>query len=400
MRGIGIAVKRGRVPRTWTNDPRRPGGIARAARTAARKLLPLVVVFVFISGFLLGSHTDQQPTPSAPEDEEASFKPCGAEVCALAYKTGGGSVWFRESNDMNYLEFVSWGVDRVGAFDIPYKGSGVKVAVLDSGINQTHVDLAGQVAAGANFIGTGSGVKANWTWPSWNDDNGHGTHVASVLAAAVNGMGVVGIAPWARLYAIKVLNATGSGVRSDIAKAIDWATSTRTDADPTNNIDIVSMSLYTTTNDTTLYQSIQRAYAAGIIMVAGAGNNARTTNAVNYPAAYPQVIAVGATGYNNHVADFSTRGSYVDFAAPGVRIMGVCSYTMSALTGTSWCEISGTSMSTAEVSGLIADYISRDGRMNYTKAYATLKANALDIESAGFDNASGWGLARFGGVAA
>jgi subtilisin len=151
----------------------------------------------------------------------------------------------------------SWGVKHIGAGEVhsSNKGAGVKVAIIDTGIDYTHPDLDANYKGGYDFV--------NDADPK--DDEGHGTHVAGIIAAEDNGNGVVGVAPQASLYAVKVLDSGGSGYISDVVAGIEWAIE--------NGMDIISMSLGTNSNYKTLRDACDQASAAGILVVAAAGND-------------------------------------------------------------------------------------------------------------------------------
>ncbi len=209
-------------------------------------------------------------------------------------------------------------------------GDGVKVAVIDTGIDLTHPDLAANIKGGASFV---SGVA------SPNDDNGHGTHVAGTIAAIDDSNGVVGVAPKAYLYAVKVLDSTGSGYISDIISGIQWAVA--------NRMQVVNMSFGGGGDVQAMHDAIIAASRAGIVLVAAAGNSGPGANTVGYPAKYPEVIAVGAHDRSNFVTSFSSRGPEVEVSAPGLSIL---STTKGGLSGT----MSGTSMASPHVAGAAA----------------------------------------------
>ncbi len=228
---------------------------------------------------------------------------------------------------------IEWGIAKVEApkaWAQGYTGAGVKVGIIDTGIAQ-HDDLV--IAGGANFVDTAS---------SYYDDNGHGTHVAGTVAALDNGIGVIGVAPGAQLYAIKVLNSSGSGTLSDIIEGIDFAIS--------EQLDIINMSLGTSTDSPALHTAVDTAYSSGILVVASAGNSGKrviTVDNVGYPAKYDSAIAVAATDVNNLRASFSSTGPAVEVAAPGV-------YVRSTYLNNSYATMSGTSMAAPHVSGHLA----------------------------------------------
>jgi len=226
---------------------------------------------------------------------------------------------------------MPWGIKRVGAADAwtRTQGEGVKVAVIDTGIDPTHPDLAGQVAGGFSAL---SGSKSS----AWKDDQGHGTHVAGTIAAKRDGKGVVGVAPKARLYAVKVLDKDGNGNYSDVIAGIEWAAS--------HGIKVANMSLGADEGSEPLHRAVKAALKAGMSIVAAAGNSGGT---VGFPGSYVETIAIGASDINDRVAEFSSRGSEVDFIAPGVDIL-------SDKMGGGTVSLSGTSMATPHMTGLAA----------------------------------------------
>jgi subtilisin len=230
--------------------------------------------------------------------------------------------------------------NRIGAVD-------ADIAIIDTGIDLTHPDL--NVYRDTSFVdGTNSG----------NDDEGHGTHVAGIAAAKDNNEGVVGIAPGARLWAVKVLNGTGSGPISTIIAGIDYVTQ------HANEIDVANLSFGCKCPSKALDAAIHNSVAAGITYVVAAGNSASDANAFS-PASNPDTIAVSAiadsdgkcgglgppTKYGNDdtFASFSNYGSAVDMAAPGVNIY-------STYKGGAYATLSGTSMASPFVAGAAALY--------------------------------------------
>jgi subtilisin family serine protease len=269
---------------------------------------------------------------------------------------------------------LTWNIDRVDA-EISWAistGDPVKVGVIDTGIDLKHPDLQANIKGGYNAINP---LK------SANDDNGHGTHVAGIIAALNNSIGVVGVGPNIDLYAIKVLNASGSGYLSDVIEGLDWAV--------TNGMKVVNMSLGTSQDVQSFHDAITNAYNAGVVIVAAAGNSG---GAVVYPAAYPEVIAVSATDQNNQIASFSSRGPEVDLAAPGVSIY-------STYKGQSYATLSGTSMAAPHVTGaaaLIIDTkkcdLNSDNICTPAEVQQRLEQTAKDLGDPGKDNLYGAGL--------
>ncbi len=234
-------------------------------------------------------------------------------------------------------ETLPWGVDRIDS-ELAWStaaGAAVRVAVIDTGIDLSHPDLSANIKGGYNAINPSKSAK---------DDNGHGTHVAGTIAAIDNDIGVIGVAPQADLYAVKVLDRRGSGWVSDIIEGLDWAVA--------NDIAVVNMSLGLSSNVSALAVAVARADAAGIVMVAAAGND--YGGPVGYPAAYPQVIAVSAVDAADGLASFSSIGPQVDLAAPGVAIR-------STYKGGGYRDLNGTSMASPPVAGTAALVLSARG---------------------------------------
>ena len=191
-------------------------------------------------------------------------------------------------------------IDAQGALNVT-TGNLVKVAVLDTGVDQAHPDLSSKIDSQKDFTGSGS----------VDDFYGHGTHVGGIVAAVTNNaIGVAGTCPECRLLNGKVLNDSGSGAYSWIASGITWA------AD--NNAKVINMSLGGSVKSITLERAVNYAWNKGVVVVAAAGNSGNRSK--TYPGAYTNVIAVAATDNKDQKASFSSYGNWVDVAAPGVNI--------------------------------------------------------------------------------
>ncbi|RDV11002.1 peptidase S8 [Arthrobacter sp. RT-1] len=197
-------------------------------------------------------------------------------------------------------------VDAVEAWSVT-TGSGVKVAVLDSGVATDNPDINPQVVDRANFSSSATRGKDQVA----EDYYGHGTHVAGIVAAiADNGRGVAGVCRGCTILAGKVLSDSGMGSTSALANGINWAVS--------RGAKVINISLVVGAS-VTLESAVNNAWNAGVVLVAAAGNGGNEN--IFYPAAYPNVIAVGATDNKDLKASFSTFGpSWVDVAAPGVNV--------------------------------------------------------------------------------
>jgi len=300
-------------------------------------------------------------------------------------------------------ETLEWGVDRIDAdlvWDVNHDltvdegantGEAIKVAILDTGIDKDHPDLQANIKGGVNFVS-----KPWWKEPNpdkWDDDNGHGTYCAGITAAVDNNIGVIGVAPKVLLYAVKVLDRTGSGYLSDVVAGIDWCVE--------NDMQVISMSLGTSEYSQSLKDACDNAYAKGLILVAAAGNDGDgdpATNEVLYPAKYSSVIAVAATDINDNTPTWSAEGEEVELAAPGVDVR-------STWKDGTYETHSGTSAACPHVSGTVAlilasnetiwqelGYTDGDGVWANDEVRAVLQNTADDLGDPGFDNFYGYGL--------
>ncbi len=277
---------------------------------------------------------------------------------------------------------VPWGIDRVFG-DEEYlfptwgtsTGSGMGVAVLDTGIDLNHEDLI--VAGGVRFRTTGPFLRQD---DNYDDDNGHGTHVAGTIAALDNDWGVVGIGPSIDLYAVKVLDASGGGSVSSVVAGIEWAVE--------QNIQILNMSLGSSSDSTTLRDTCDKANLDGHLLVASAGNSGNsdgTGENVGYPAKYDSVVAVAASDSNDKRASFSSTGSEVELIAPGVSVL-------STIPGDKYGTKSGTSMASPHVAGVAALVWAADSVLTNIEIRQILQETAEDLGLS--SNHQGEGLVR------
>lgn len=212
------------------------------------------------------------------------------------------------------------------------QGRDIIVAVVDTGIDAAHPDLAGRVIGGKNF----TSPRAD----DWTDDEGHGTHVSGIIAANDNAIGVVGVAPQVSLLAAKVLDASGIGNYSDVIAGIEWALARKAT--------IANMSLGGSSDVQALHEAIKKAENAGLIVVAAAGNSGEEVgNPLNYPGAYPEVVSVAAVDEHDLRAYFSSYNRFVALAANGVNILSLGR-------NATYIRHSGTSMATPHVTGAFA----------------------------------------------
>ena len=248
-------------------------------------------------------------------------------------------------------------------------GAGVTVAVIDTGVDASHPDLAGQVLPGYDVINQTSGTGT--------DPNGHGTHVAGTIAAVTgNGTGNSAVAPDARILPIRVLDASGSGYMADAATGIVYA------AD--HGANVINMSLGADTQVDAVTNAIAYARGKGVVVVAAAGNERADGSPISYPAADPGVIAVAATDSADKVASYSNQGSYVDVAAPGSSIV-------STYPGGGYRTLSGTSMASPHAAAVAALIEAARPGLTPDQVEQAMESTATDLGTAGKDTDYGYG---------
>jgi len=262
------------------------------------------------------------------------------------------------------------------------RGKGAVVAIIDTGVDYNHPDLAPNMIGGVSMV---SGVK------DYMDDNGHGTHVAGTIGA--NGK-LLGVAPECKMLAIKVLNADGSGTIGDINRGLAWARDWR--GPNGERVDVINMSLGGPLPHPTLHAEVIKTVEQGIVVVCAAGNAGDgdpNTDEVSYPAYYPETIAVGAIDLATGIANFSNSNESINVVAPGVE-------TYSTYPGNRYVKLSGTSMAAPHISGAAALICSRwKQRFGSNPDAQTVKHiidyQAIDLGAAGYDHLYGFGLFSF-----
>ena len=227
--------------------------------------------------------------------------------------------------------------------DLSYRGENVKIAVLDTGISFCNGRI---VSGGINMLDTDG---------TYDDNNGHGTSMANVIA---------NIAPESEIYSVKVLDSDGEGYYSDIIKGINWAIE--------NDIDIICMSFGAFNYSYFLEEVIDNAFNAGIVMVAASGNNG--SEKMHYPAAYNQVISVGACDENGNALDFTNGKELVDVYAPGSKII------LENHRGTKLSN-KGTSVSAAQVVGVVSLIKSAKSECSNRVVYSSISHLDVNDES-------------------
>ncbi|MBR9689927.1 MAG: S8 family peptidase [Candidatus Altiarchaeota archaeon] len=270
-----------------------------------------------------------------------------------------------------------WGIERVNG---GLGGTGVVVAVLDTGVDKDHPDLSNNILDCVSKVTHFPPDKRNC-----DDPHGHGTHVAGTILAngGADNLGIYGVAPEAKLIAVKVCDRRGYCYGDDMASGIYYATD--------SGAEIISMSIGGNTPDSQVLSAIDYAVFNGVMVIAAAGNDGPADGSIDYPGAYYKVIAVGATDSSDNVPYWSSRGindgdylveeREVEFAAPGVSIY-------SALNDGCYGLMDGTSMATPHISGLAAKLW--QGSALSTRNY--LHSSSLDIGTTGDDTATGFGL--------
>lgn len=237
---------------------------------------------------------------------------------------------------------IPWGITAINATKAQkkgYTGKGIKIGIIDSGIDNKHEDL--HVSGGVSFIESKT---------DYDDDYGHGTAVAGIIGAKNNNIGVIGVAPDAEIYSIKVLDSNGEGEISNVVSGIMWAINHR--------LNILNLSLETSEDSKILEKATKKAYNEGLLLVSAAGNQGFIENStISFPAAYKDVIAVGATNSRGERTFYSNTGQQLELMAPGSSINSTSlnnSYSLNI----------GTSMSAAHVTGVAAQVWQNNHHLN------------------------------------
>ena len=270
-----------------------------------------------------------------------------------------------------YSNEKAWDMQTINALNAwknGITGKGVKIAVIDSGI-APHSDL--NIAGGVSTVDYTS---------SYKDDNGHGTHVAGIIGAKRNGIGIAGVAPDAKIYAVKALDKDGYGNLQDIAEALDWAIA--------NKMDIINMSFGTSTDSKILHDLVDKAYKSGILLVAAGGNNGNssgTGDTVEYPAKYSSVVAVSSLNSTKNRSSFSATGPEIEISAPGENIV-------STYLNGNYAVGSGTSMAAPHVAGMLALLKQMHPNEKNSQLRSDMENAALDLGKKGKDNWFGYGM--------
>lgn len=271
-------------------------------------------------------------------------------------------------NDLLYAEY-QWNLPAIETergWTLSKGTEEVIVAVLDTGVQLDHPDLAGKLTEGTNIVADDAP----------NDDVGHGTHVAGVIAAAVNNKeGVAGMSWYNRVMPVKVLDSSGTGTTYSVAEGIIWATD--------HGAKVINMSLGNYASAQFLHDAVQYAYDHDVVLIAASGND--NTDQPGYPAAYPEVFAVAATDARSEKASFSNYGDYIDAAAPGDGIP-------STYPGNQYAALSGTSMASPHVAALAGLIRSVNPALSNEEVMDIMRSTAVDLGEHGPDIYFGHGL--------
>jgi subtilisin len=281
------------------------------------------------------------------------------EDCKIYVHGSANAKNSRAASRKNPIEgspMIPWGVDQIKAPAAWHQslGSQISIGVIDTGIDYNHPDLRQSVSYGVNLL-------HRHMFPF--DDNGHGTHIAGTIAAASSQTGIVGVAPRAIIHPVKAFDYNGSAYVSDIIAGIDWCVQ--------SDLDIINMSFGMKTYNKSLELAVLNAFHAGKTIVASSGNDGNKTG-IDYPARFPQVVSVGATTKSNKIASFSNRGRRIDVYAPGEHIY-------SAWLHGKYNELSGTSMATAHVSGVVALMLAKRPKLKPMQIKSILRRCSISL---------------------
>jgi len=271
-------------------------------------------------------------------------------------------------NDALYSEY-QWNLPTIETekgWNLSKGSEQVLVAVLDTGVQANHPDLKGKTVDGINLVSENEAP---------DDDVGHGTHVAGIIAANVNnGEGVAGLSWYNKVLPVKVLDASGAGSTYTVAQGIIWATD--------NGAKVINMSLGNYAEAEFLHDAIKYAYDHDVVLIAASGND--NTDRPGYPAAYPEVFGVASTDADGSRSSFSNYGDYIDAAAPGASIA-------STYPGSQYAALSGTSMASPHVAALAGLIRSVNPELTNIEVMDLMRNSATDLGAKGKDKYFGYG---------
>lgn len=283
-------------------------------------------------------------------------------------------------------EVIDYGVRMIGApLEWPETmGKGIKVGIIDTGIDVDHEDLGGRIKEYINFT---SRDRQNVI-----DENGHGTHVAGIIAAERNNIGVVGVAPEADLYVAKAFDKDGNGDLNNIMRSLVWLAE--------RNVDVINMSFSSEVASRQYYRIISQLYRSGITLVCAAGNEGISKegedSTIGYPAVFDETIAVTAVNIEKRRADFSSVGPAAEIAAAGEEVY-------SCYKNNSYATLSGTSMAAPAITGAVALIQAKAAKKQHKKlspeeVRSILHMYSEDLGESGRDEEYGYGVFSFGRI--
>lgn len=276
---------------------------------------------------------------------------------------------FTDSNfsisELNNEQYTPWGVKELGLSNETSRS--IKIAVLDSGINDNHPELRGKIIDSYNAINPTKNVY---------DDNGHGTAVAGIISAINNNQGIVGIAPNALLYDVKVLDSEGKSDIQTMIRGLNWAKN--------KDVDIINISAGVKSDNAELKKAIESVTNSNIFVVASAGNNIGL--GVDYPAKYKKVFSITAIDSELNKYNLAGKGK-IDYAFPGVDIL-------TTTKDLKYDFVSGTSFATAHFSGLLSIVLANKDLHSKQQFHEYIKPFIIDLGKKGYDDDYGFGTIK------
>ena len=307
----------------------------------------------------------EEPAGKTGKTGSAVAAPSGSARASGAVKAAAASIG---SEPYGAQQWGLYWVEAEKAWPVT-SGKGVTVAVVDSGVDRTHPDLAGRTLSQVDLVGDGLG----------GDQNGHGTHVAGIIAANLDGKGIAGLANQVSILPVRVLDADGVGDAATVTQGIYQAVD--------RGAKVINMSLGGTSDSAVLRSAVAHAVARGVTVVAAGGNDFANGNPTQYPAAYPNVIGVSSINEDGESSWFANTGSYIDLTAPGEDIL-------STVPG-GWQYGTGTSMAAPFVSASAALVRAANPTLGVSSVTAVLQTTAIDdADGDGWDSTFGYGLVQ------
>ncbi len=371
-----------------------PKALARAIGGELLRREPGNFASLKVSGDREQAITKLKAFPGVLTAEKSRMLKISGEKASAFTSVGGSSVEAKIAASAGVDQVAAAGMDVQGdpyfgdqwglieaqvpqAWDLGADGSGITIAIVDTGVDLNHPDLKDKLVPGYNAI-----LDSTQSY-DLQDRNGHGTHVAGIAAAAKgNGYGIAGVAYNAKIMPIKTMDRDGQGQDTDIARGIRWAVD--------QGANIINLSLGSNGEEAVLKSAVQYALSKNCLVVAAAGNYDSGSNlGVSYPAADPGVIAVSAVDEKGIFANFSVSGPEIALAAPGVRIL---SDFWQRRLGSTYAWLDGTSMASPFVAGSAALVWSKHRDWSAAQVREVLENGATDLGDSGRDADFGYGL--------